>query len=90
MPNEDDARLKHIVDAAKEIEQFLMNKTEAQFRGDRLLLLGIQKLIEIIGEAANQLSDSLKQQYPHIGWRSAVSTRNRPFRRDRHWYRGQR
>jgi uncharacterized protein with HEPN domain len=54
MPNEDDARLKHIVDAAKEIEQFLTNKTEAQFRGDRLLLLGIQKLIEIIGEAANQ------------------------------------
>jgi uncharacterized protein with HEPN domain len=78
MPNEDDARLKHIVDAAKEIEQFLTNKTEAQFRGDRLLLLGIQKLIEIIGEAANQLSDSLKQQHPHIGWRSAVSTRNRP------------
>jgi uncharacterized protein with HEPN domain len=77
MSNEDDARLKHIVDAAEEIKQFLTNKTEAQFRGDRLLLLGIQKLIEIIGEAANQLSDSLKQQYPHIGWRSAASTRNR-------------
>jgi hypothetical protein len=39
MPNEDDARLKHILDAAKEIEHFLANKTEAQFRGDRLLLL---------------------------------------------------
>jgi hypothetical protein len=55
MLNEDDARLKHILDAAKEIEHFLANKTEAQFRGDRLLLLGVQKLIEIIGEAANQL-----------------------------------
>lgn len=41
MPNEDDARLKHILDAAKEIEQFLANKTEAQFRDDRLLLLGV-------------------------------------------------
>jgi uncharacterized protein with HEPN domain len=77
MPNEDDARLKHILDAAKEIEHFLANKTEAQFRGDRLLLLGVQKLIEIIGEAANHLSDALKQQYPQIKWRSAVSTRNR-------------
>jgi uncharacterized protein with HEPN domain len=77
MPNEDDARLKHILDAAKEIEQFLANKTEAQFRGDRLLLLGVQKLIEIIGEAANHLSDPLKQQHPQIKWRSAVSTRNR-------------
>lgn len=77
MPNEDDARLKHILDAAKEIEHFLANKTEAQFRGDRLLLLGVQKLVEIIGEAANQLSDPLKQQHSQVNWRSAVSTRNR-------------
>jgi len=52
MLNEDDARLKHILDAAKEIEHFLANKTEAQFRGDRLLLLGVQKV-----------SDPLKQQH---------------------------
>ena len=49
MPNGDDARLKHILDAANEIEHFLAGKTESQFRGDRLLLLGVQKLIEIIG-----------------------------------------
>jgi len=77
MPNEDDARLKHILDAAKEIEQFLANKTETQFRGDRLLLLGVQKLIEIIGEAVSHLSDPLKQQYPQIEWSVAISTRNR-------------
>jgi uncharacterized protein with HEPN domain len=73
MPNEDNARLKHILDAAKEIEHFPANKTEEQFRGDRLLLLGIQKLIEIIGEAANHLSDPLKQQYPQVKWRSAMT-----------------
>jgi len=77
MPNEDDARLKHILDAAKEIEHFLTSKTETQFRGDRLLLLGVQKLIEIIGGAASHLSDPLKQQYPEVNWRAAVSTRNR-------------
>ena len=77
MPNEDDARLKHILDAAKEIEHFLAGKTESQFRGDRLLLLGVQKLIEIIGEAASHLSDPLKRQYPLVNWRSAISTRNR-------------
>lgn len=77
MPGDDDARLKHILDAANEIEQFLVNKTEKQFRDDRLLLLGVQKLIEIVGEAANQLSDPLKQEHPHIKWRSAISTRNR-------------
>jgi uncharacterized protein with HEPN domain len=66
MPSEDDARLKHILDAAKEIEHFLANKTEAQFRGDRLLLPGVQKV-----------SDPLKQQHSHVNWRSAVSTRNR-------------
>ena len=77
MPNENDARLKHILDAANEIELFLSKKTEEQFRGDRLLLLAVQKLIEMIGEAANQLSDSVKQQHPQIKWRAAVSTRNR-------------
>jgi uncharacterized protein with HEPN domain len=41
MPNENDARLKHILDAANEIELFLSKKTEEQFRADRLLLLAV-------------------------------------------------
>ena len=60
MVDNDDVRLNHILDAAEEIERFLSGKNEAEFCNDRLLLLGIQKLIEIIGEAVSRLSDSLK------------------------------
>ena len=77
MVDNDDARLNHILYAAEEIERFLSGKNEVEFCNDRLLLLGIQKLIEIIGEAVSRLSDSLKNNYPAVNWRSAVSTRNR-------------
>lgn len=77
MPSNDEARLRHILDAAEELSKFLENKTEQELENDRLLQLALQKLIEIIGEAANQLSTDLKEKHPNIKWRLAVATRNR-------------
>lgn len=35
-----------------------------------------ERLIEIIGEAANRLPDELREQYPAFPWRQMIGTRN--------------
>jgi uncharacterized protein with HEPN domain len=42
-----------------------------------MLSLALVRLIEIIGEAANYISESKQNQYPEIPWRRMVGMRNR-------------
>lgn len=42
-----------------------------------MLMLSLVKLIEIISEAANQVSDSGRELTPNIPWVDIVSMRNR-------------
>ncbi|MCU0664446.1 MAG: DUF86 domain-containing protein [Myxococcota bacterium] len=44
---------------------------------DRLLFLATLKLVEIVGEAANRVSDSFQTSHPEIPWREIIGTRNR-------------
>ena len=78
MKQPDDAeRLRHILDAAKEIVQLTRGRSRADLDADRLLTLAIWKLAEIIGEAAGRVSAPLRAQYPAIPWVDMISTRNR-------------
>jgi uncharacterized protein with HEPN domain len=42
-----------------------------------VLSLAVVKCIEIVGEAASQLSVEFRQQQSQIPWRAAISMRNR-------------
>lgn len=44
---------------------------------DRLLALGLTKIVEIIGEAANRVSPATQDAHPNIPWKQIVGTRNR-------------
>lgn len=44
---------------------------------DRLLVLGLVKAIEIIGEAAYQLSPEAREEVPDIPWPDIVAMRHR-------------
>jgi len=50
--HDDETRLRHMLDAAKEACGFIQGKTRASLDRDRMLTLSLIKLIEIIGEAA--------------------------------------
>ncbi|MGA8598895.1 MAG: HepT-like ribonuclease domain-containing protein [Bryobacteraceae bacterium] len=59
--NEDDlARLHHMLDAAREAILFAEAKTLEDLKQDRMLLLSLVKEIEIVGEAASQISRESK------------------------------
>ena len=44
---------------------------------DRMLVLSLVKAIEIVGEAASQVSSATREQLPEIRWVDIVAMRNR-------------
>ena len=44
---------------------------------DEVIALAIVRLLEIIGEAANYVSQGFKKKYPEVPWRRMIDTRNR-------------
>lgn len=77
MHNEDLIRVRHLVDAARKAVTFVQNKTRADLDEDEKLALALVRLLEIIGEAANTISNDFQSQYPDIPLRKMVGMRNR-------------
>jgi len=57
MRKDDTIRLRHMLDAAQEAMGFVQGRTRADLNDDRKLVLALVKDIEIIGEAAYQVSE---------------------------------
>jgi len=73
----DRVRLLHMLDAAQEAILFCQGRSRADLDDDRMLVLALMKAIEIIGEAANQITETTRKQYPLIPWTDIVGMRNR-------------
>jgi uncharacterized protein with HEPN domain len=52
-------------------------RTREDLDDDRLYNLAMTRLLEIIGEAANRVSDDVQAQYPELPWLQMVGLRNR-------------
>ena len=61
MKNEDRIRLQHMFDAARDALSFPEDKTREDLDSDRQLVLAVVKCVEIIGEAASQMSPEVQQ-----------------------------
>lgn len=66
-----------MLDAALEAQSFAKNRTVEDLSGDRMLLLSLVKEIEIIGEAATQLTEDVRHTTPEIPWAKIRGMRNR-------------
>ena len=78
MPSHDtNARLRHMLDAAREAVQMAQGKARADLDTDRPLNLSLVRLLEIVGEAASRVPVSERAQYSAIPWMQIVGLRNR-------------
>ena len=77
MRREDENRIRHILDAARDALGFVAGKRREDLDDDRMLALAVVKCVEIIGEAATNLSTEGKDLFPAVPWRSIVAMRNR-------------
>src|SRR5687768_11317464 len=73
---DDDTRVRHMLDAAREASGFARGLTRADLDSNRLLALGLVKLIEIIGEAASKITREFQAAHPEIPWRTIVGMRH--------------
>ncbi|RJX16237.1 DUF86 domain-containing protein [Candidatus Bathyarchaeota archaeon] len=69
--------LRHILDAIRLIEEYLQTKNYNDFIKNRMLQDAVIREIEILGEAAKNLSNELKNKYPEIPWRRIAGMRNK-------------
>ena len=77
MREDDQIRLRHMLDAAREAVHFAEGKSRDDLDKDRLLALGLMKCIEIIGEAAAKISEGCRETLPEVPWKSILGMRNR-------------
>jgi uncharacterized protein with HEPN domain len=77
MRADDRVRVLHMIDAAESLEQFITGRKLADLESDRMLLFAIIRAIEVIGEAANKVSDDCKDATPDVPWPAIIGMRNR-------------
>lgn len=73
----DEIRIKHIIDAAEEALKFIKGVSKENFLKNRLLQLSLTKELEIIGEAADKVSDEYREKFSDIPWSQIIGMRNR-------------
>lgn len=72
----DHERLTHISDATDRIIRYSESIEFDEFCLDYKTQLAIERLLEIIGEAANHVSDELKDSAPDVPWRQLTDLCN--------------
>jgi uncharacterized protein with HEPN domain len=77
MQKDDIIRLYHMLDAAMECIHFTRNKTRRSLDTDRKLVLALVKSLEIVREAAANVTKESQEEIPLIPWPSIISMRNR-------------
>ena len=69
--------LHHMIDFSRKAVEFTRGHRRADLDSDEMLALATVRLIEMIGEAARNISEELRQRYTGIPWDLISGTRNR-------------
>ena len=77
MRRDDEIRIKHLVDAASTAMRFVDGRTRSDLDHDEMLRLALTKLVEIVGEAAKQVTDPTRTSLPGVAWSAASRMRDR-------------
>lgn len=73
----DQAYLVDMLQHSLEIIEFISGETYESFTSNRMKNLAIERLIEIIGEAANHVSQETQSNMPNIPWSKIIGMRNK-------------
>lgn len=76
MFKDDDVRIRHMLDAAREAVAFVEGRSRPDLDTDRKLNLSLVRLLEIIGEAARGISPEFREAHPDLTWKKMVGMRD--------------
>ena len=69
--------LSHILEAVERISEYLQEADYESFLKNTMMADAVIKNFEIIGEAANNVSDDFKQNHPELPWLDMGDMRNK-------------
>lgn len=75
--DKDKAYILHILDEIKNIKQFLLGIDFDMLINDTKTAKAIERSLEIIGEAAKNLSEEFKEKTKEIPWREVMGLRDK-------------
>jgi uncharacterized protein with HEPN domain len=73
----DRVRLQHLADALNSAIRFVQGRERSDLDADEMLLFALVRAVEIVGEAASQVTAETRAQLPDLPWNSMVGMRNR-------------
>ena len=77
MSKDDEIRLRHMLDAAREASSYGAGRQRSDLDQDRMLVHALVRCLEIVGEAAAQVSPECRSAISTIPWPDIVGMRNR-------------
>jgi len=69
--------LNDILKALEAVENFVEGLNFEDFKQDDKTSSAVLRKFEIIGEAAKQVPESIKQKYPAVGWKEMAGMRDK-------------
>jgi uncharacterized protein with HEPN domain len=72
----DEAWLWDMLQASREAALFVRDRSQPDFDHDLLLRRAVERVVEIIGEAARKVSEPFKDAHPEIPWRAITAQRH--------------
>jgi uncharacterized protein with HEPN domain len=76
LESSDQAFLWDMWDAAKAIQEFVSGETFHDYTHNRMLRGAVERHLEIIGEAANRVSNEFQTKHSEIPWRRIIAQRH--------------
>ena len=77
MKRDDTVYLHHILDAIGVIESYTKGMTENEFLSNSMAHDAVVRQMEIIGEAARNISDEYQRKHPKLPWAKMIGIRNK-------------
>jgi uncharacterized protein with HEPN domain len=77
MSPDDRWRIGHMIEAAEQALRFVVGRSRADLDTDAMLRLALTRAVEVVGEAASQVSDAGRVELPDVPWHRIVGMRNR-------------
>lgn len=77
MLRDDATRVRHAIDAARKALGYAAEAQRSNLDSDEKLAFTLIHLLEIVGEACNQVSPEFQRAHPDVPWKKAIALRHR-------------